>query len=67
MRRYEKRDKAPVDRALVDLHDQRDHLSIQISLLKDADIVDSAALLAMQRNLSLLDNRISMHRASPGD
>ena len=66
MRRYEKRAKAPVDRALVDLRDQRDHLSIQISLLKDADVVDPAALIMMQRNLSLLDNRISAHRASAG-
>ena len=67
MRRYEKREKAPVDRALVDLHDQRDHLSIQISLLKDGEVVDPAALIMMQRKLSLLDSRISTHRASPGD
>ena len=66
MRRYEKREKAPVDRALIDLHDQRDHLSIQISLLRDADVVNPAALLAMQRNLSALDNRISLHRPSTG-
>ena len=59
MRKYERRQKAKVDRVLLDLRDERDHLSIRISLLNDREPVDVAELTAMQRNLALLDNRIA--------
>lgn len=66
MRKYERRERAAVDRVLLDLHDERDHLSIRISLFRDRPLVDAAALSAMQRNLALLDNRIAKHSSSFG-
>ena len=58
MRKYE----AKLDRALIDLRDERDDLSIQINLLQDRDDVDCAELGAMQRNLGLIDQRIARHK-----
>ena len=65
MRKYERRQKAKVDRVLLDLRDERDHLSIRISLLTDREPVDVAELTAMQRNLALLDNRIARQLSLP--
>ena len=65
MRKYERREKAQVDRVLLDLRDERDHLSIRISLLKDREPIDFAVLTVMQRNLALLDNRIARQLSLP--
>jgi hypothetical protein len=61
MREYE-----TTDRVLIDLRDERDHLSIQISLLKDGDRIDPGVLSTLQRNLGILDRRIEGHK-SPVD
>lgn len=58
MRKYE----AKLDRALVDLRDERDDLSIQINLLQDRDQVDPAELGTLQRNLGLIDRQIARHK-----
>jgi hypothetical protein len=55
MRQY---DYQPMDRSLIDLRDQRDQLSIEISLLKDADRPDLDTLFRLQRNLQVLDGAI---------
>ncbi len=60
MRVYE-----PMDRTLIDMRDERDHLSIQINLLKDSDRPDRAVLLGLRRNLKLLDRRIANHTRAP--
>jgi hypothetical protein len=66
MRKYERRETVAADRSLVDLHDRRDHLSIQLSLLADDDAIDPAVRSTMQRNLRLLDERIAKHRTPIG-
>jgi hypothetical protein len=66
MRKYEKRDAVKSDRSLIDLHDQRDQLSIQISILRDGDVVDPAILATMQRDLGFLDARISRYQTPSG-
>lgn len=53
------------DRTLIDLRDERDHLSIQISLLKDGERTDPAVLFGLQRELELLDRRIAKHGREP--
>lgn len=58
MREYE-----TTDRVLIDLRDERDHLSIQISLLKDGDRIDPGVLSTLQRNLGILDRRIEGHKS----
>jgi hypothetical protein len=60
MRQY---DYQPMDRSLIDLRDRRDQLSIEISLLKDADHPDADILLGLQRDLELLNRRIDKHAA----
>ncbi len=55
----------PVDRTLIDLRDERDHLSIRISLLKDSDQPDPAALFRLQQDLEILDRRIDKHTRAP--
>jgi hypothetical protein len=61
-----RRDTVAVDRILVDLHDQRDHLSIQISLYEEGDVIDPAVISTMQNSLWVLDKRISKHRTPIG-
>ena len=58
MRQY---DYQPMDRSLIDLRDRRVQLSIEISLLKDADHPDPQILFRLQRDLELLDRRIDKH------
>lgn len=57
MRTYE-----PTDRALIDLRDQRTDLAIRISLLEDSAAPDQLLLSRLQRDLQLLDLRITTHR-----
>ena len=66
MRKYERRETVAADRTLADLRDQRDHLSIQISLLDDGDVIDPAIQATMKRNLWVLDDRIAKYRTSIG-
>jgi hypothetical protein len=63
MRKYEKRETTAADRTLIDLRDQRDHLSIQISIFEDGDVIDPAIRATMKRNLGLLDARIAKYQA----
>lgn len=60
MRSYE-----PMDRTLIDLRDERDHLSIRISLLKDSDQPDQEVLFGLQRELEILDRRIEKQTRAP--
>ena len=60
MRSYE-----PMDRTLIDLRDERDHLSIRISLLKDSHQPDPATLFRLQQDLEILDRRIDKHTRAP--
>jgi hypothetical protein len=62
MRQY---DYQPMDRSLIDLRDRRDQLSIEISLLKDADRPDLDVLFRLQRDLQFLDSRIDMKTRVP--
>ena len=66
MRKYERRERTAADRVLQDLHDDRDHLNIEISLFKDREQVDLPVLAAMQRKLALLDSRITGHVSLAG-
>ncbi|HKC02967.1 MAG TPA: hypothetical protein VKC17_06660 [Sphingomicrobium sp.] len=66
MRKYEHRETTAADRTLIDLRDQRDHLSIQLSLLDDGDVIDPGVRATMKRNLWLLDDRITKHRTPIG-
>lgn len=66
MRKYERRETTAADRTLVDLRDKRDHLSIQLSLLDDGDVIDPGVRATMKRNLWLLDDRITKYRAPIG-
>ena len=51
------------DRVLIDLRDKRTDLSIRISLLKDSESPNMGELVSLERQLDLLDQRISRHRA----
>jgi len=62
MRYFEMPGRVKTDRALIDLRETRDDLSIQISLLKDGDRIDPAALSTLQYKLGLLEIRISEHK-----
>jgi hypothetical protein len=55
----------PTDPGLITLREERDHLSIQISLLKDSANPDPMQLFEMQRQMDLLDRRIERHRLAP--
>jgi hypothetical protein len=61
MRYFETPGRVTTDRALIDLREARDDLSIQISILKDGDRVDAAALSTLQRKLGLIEIRIAEH------
>jgi hypothetical protein len=60
MRAYE-----PADRALIDLRDKRTDLAVRISLLQDEEQPDRSAIYGLQRELELLDRRITNHRSAP--
>ena len=59
------------DRALIDLRDERDHLSIQISLLAENRLTAPDELFRLRRQLEALERRIVVHTrssdASSGD
>ena len=55
----------PPDQGLSTLFDERDHLSIQLSLLKDTDAPDPMKVFEMQRQLDALDRRITKYQAAP--
>jgi hypothetical protein len=61
MRRFEKREPKPIDRALIDLRGQRDDLSFRIGILKRGDVIDPAVLGTLKRKLGILDWRIAEH------
>lgn len=56
----------PIDRALIDLRDQRTDMAIRLSLLKNSDRPDEQLLFRMQRDLELLDRRIATHKSARG-
>ena len=55
-------DSNSTDRALIDLRDKRTDLSIRISLLKDGEDPTTGELVGLERQLELLDQRISKYR-----
>jgi hypothetical protein len=57
----------PTDRALIDLRDERDHLRIQLSLMKDSQRPTAADIVELQRQLELVDRRIANHSPAPPD
>ena len=56
------RQQKATDPGLGTLFDERDHLSVQISLLKDSDVVDPMELFEMQRRMDILDRRIATRK-----
>ena len=50
-----------IDPALVDLRDQRDHLNVQISLLKDSQQSDPVEILRLEGELWAVDGRITKY------
>jgi hypothetical protein len=61
MRYFETMGHVATDRALIDLRDERDNLSIQLNILQDSEQADPAALGTLKRNLGILDRRIANH------
>jgi len=61
MRYFETTARVTTDRALIDLRDARDDLSIEISILEDADRVDPVEMGTLRRNLGILNQRIASH------
>ena len=55
---------AKSDAALDVLNEERDHISIQISLLAHAETPDADALADLRRKLGIVERRISNY--SPG-
>lgn len=62
MRYFETPGRVKTDRTLIDLREARDDLTVQISLLKDGDLIDPGVLATLQRKLGLLDIRIAEHK-----
>jgi hypothetical protein len=62
MRYFEMPSRVTTDRALIDLREARDDLSIQISLLKNGDLIDPAKLSTLRYKLGLLEIRIAEHK-----
>jgi hypothetical protein len=62
MRYFEMPARVKTDRALIDLREARDDLSIQISLLKGGELIDPAALSTLRYKLGLLEIRIAQHQ-----
>jgi hypothetical protein len=61
MRYFETTERVTTDRALIDLRDARDDLSIQINILEDSDRIDPAEMSTLKRKLGILDYRIASH------
>jgi hypothetical protein len=61
MRYFETPGPVQTNRALIDLREARDDLSIQISILKKSDRIDPAALSTLRYKLGLLEVRIAEH------
>jgi hypothetical protein len=61
MRYFETMGHVTTDRALIDLRDARDDLSIKINILEGSDRIDPAELGTLKRNLGILDQRIARH------
>jgi hypothetical protein len=61
MRYFETLGRVKTDRALIDLREARDDLSIQIRLLKRGDRIDAAVLSTLRYKLGLLEVRIAEH------
>jgi len=61
MLHFETPGRVKTDRALIDLREARDDLSIQIRLLKEGDRIDPAVLSTLRYKLGLLEVRIAEH------
>ena len=61
MRYFETTARVTTDRALIDLRDARDDLSIKINILEDSDQIDPAEMSTLKRKLGILDDRIASH------
>ena len=66
MRYFETMERMTTDRALIDLRDARDDLSIEINILEDADRIDPAEMDRLKCKLGILDFRIASHRKPIG-
>jgi hypothetical protein len=66
MRYFETTERVTTDRALIDLRDARDDLSIEINILQDSDEIDPAEMSTLRRKLGILDYRIASHRKPIG-
>jgi hypothetical protein len=62
MRYFETTERVTTARALIDLRDARDDLSIEINILEDSDRIDPAEMSTLKRKLGILDYRIASHR-----
>jgi hypothetical protein len=62
MRYFETTARVTTDRALIDLRDARDDLSIEIKILEDLDQIDPAEMSTLRRKLGILNDRIASHR-----
>jgi hypothetical protein len=62
MRYFETTERVTTDRALIDLRDARDDLTIEINILEDSDGIDPAEMSKLKRKLGILDDRIASHR-----
>lgn len=52
----------PSNRALIDLREARDHVSIQLSLLRDNRLTPPAELERLKQEIELLELRITKHK-----
>jgi len=66
MRTFETMARVTTDRALIDLRDARDDLSIEINILEDADRIDRAEMDRLKCKLGILDYRIASYRKPIG-
>jgi hypothetical protein len=56
----------PPSRVLIDLRDERDHVSIQLNLLQENRLTAPAELSRLKQDLEVLERRIANHQgASP--
>ena len=61
MRYFETTTRVTTDRAMIDLRDARDDLSIQINILEDSDQIDPGEMSTLKRKLGILNQRIASH------
>jgi septation ring formation regulator EzrA len=52
-------------RALIDLRDERDDLSIRLNLLEEDRLTAPSELLRMKRDLAVLERRIADQKRAP--